>query len=709
MTSETRMRASTELPEARDDLPPRAAFRIDVEGLRAVTALLVAGFHIWGSKVSGGVDVFFVVSGYFITLTLLGHIRRYGTVRVRAYLARLAQRLAPMTLMVLTATMLITWFVLGRGARGSTFEQVIASLLSLENVFLAFQSIDYLGQTEPKSPVQQFWAMSVQGQFYLIWLVVVIAAVSLARRYGLDIRRSVGILVAVLAVTSFAWSMHQTSNDQAFAYFSPLTRVWEFGIGAGVALVLPRVVIDRRVRIGMAWLGLAGVITCAAFMPVESAFPGAAALWPTLSAALILLSGQKGDSLAANAMLNQRVLVWMGSFAFAIYLWHWPLLIAARWLLGQEHLGWKSGLVVILAAILLAWVTSKWLERPVMQASRSGHVGVRRRANLLLVVAFTIVLVAAVASLVSVRTVEAVERDEVAVMAGEGLDCFGARAVLAGDPACRAPELGEQVVPLGSPADDLQLPELECAVKRYHADARMCAYGAIGADTRIGLVGNSHAIAWFPALERIALEQGWELRVWYKNGCQFASPQRIGTEPWLADECAEWVQNVQADILAGPSLTWIMTSAHGASAWAGPDGEASSEAARAALSKAWTPLIDAGTDVVVVRDYPKSSDENLACVERRGVDAVDECARARADVLSDHDEMFLQASALAGAHGIDLTDAICDSDRCWTVAGHVKVYRDRSHLSNTFAASTSGLMADRLREQGLIGASEANG
>ena len=237
----------------------------------------------------------------------------------------------------------------------------------------------------------------------------------------------------------------------------------------------------------------------------------------------------------------------------------------------------------------------------------------------------------------------------------------------------------------------------------------MCAYGDIGSDHRIGLIGNSHAIVWFPALERIAIERGWELRVWYKSGCQFTSPQRADTKPRLAEECARWVENVQADISSGPKITWIATSTHGASTWADADGEETGLAAREAMRSAWGPLTEAGVEIVAIRDYPKSSDGILACVERAGPKAVDECAMLRSDVLTDRDEMYEQALAMEGAHGIDLTDAICDANTCWTAAGHVKVYRDRSHLSNTFAASIWPLMEQRLEEAGLIDAVLAAG
>lgn len=696
-------------PGRAPDAPARSGFRADIEGLRAVTALMVAGFHIWGDKVSGGVDVFFVVSGYFITLTLLGQVQRHGRVRPGAFLARLGQRLGPMAVTVLVATMAMTWLFLTPSVRGAAFGQSIAALFSVENLVLAFQSTDYLAQGQPRSPVQQFWAMSVQGQFYVLWLVIALVAVAVAANRAASVRRTLAVLVVVVSVASFAWSVVQTADDQAFAYFSPLTRAWEFGIGALVALVLPHLALRRGIRIAMVWVGLLGIVAGAVLLPVESAFPGSAALWPTLCAALIMLSGQKGGSLASNAMLSHPVLVRMGGFAFGIYLWHWPLLIVARSVRGSEQMGWLAGSAVILTAIVLAWATARWIERPLLAASRSEIGSVRRRGNVLIVVAWCLALAMAVSSLAVVR-VEA-DRAEAAAAAIEdaGLDCLGAPSVLSGDPSCSDGERLDALLPAGLVAEDLQQPEQDCAVRRWHAEAKMCTYGAVGSSTRIGLIGNSHAIAWFPALERVALDHGWELRVWYKSGCQFASVQRTGTVERAAEECDRWVQNVQDDIRSGPPISWFATSTHGGSWWADTDGVRSPDAARASIESAWQPLIARGSQVVAIRDYPKTDDASLACVEREGVEAVDRCARPRADVLIQHDEMYLQALAIEGAHGIDLTDAFCDAEVCRTAAGNVKVYRDHSHISATYAATIGPLMEERLVEAGLVAAATAAG
>lgn len=690
---------SAALPDA-PARPQRRPFRYDIEGLRAVTALLVAGFHIWGNKVSGGVDVFFVISGYFITFTLLGHLAEHGRVRAGAYFARLAQRLFPGSVVVIAVTLVLVWVVLLPTARTTSSIDAVAAQTFTENVRMAIQSVDYLAKDQPKSPFQQFWALSIQGQFYALWCLLVVMAATIAARTSATARTVLAVVVIAVSIISVTWSIVQTAGDQSVAYFSPLTRIWEFGLGSLAALFAGRIAVRRGVGIAMVWLGLAGIIACAAFLPVESQFPGYAALWPTACAALILLSGDKGPKPVANAFLNLRILVRMGGFAFAIYLWHWPLLMVARSLGGTTTLGPTAGLVVILLAIVLAWASTRWVESPLRRTARSGTAPERRRANLTIAAMSAIVLLLSTASYVTSRGIEAADRAASASVNTDGSPCFGALSAVAATQPCIDPGLGDRLFPAGNVSEDLQRPQEECAVNRAAAvRARSCSYAAVGAERRIGLIGNSHAIAWFPALEKVAADRGLELRVWYKTGCQFTTPQRAHAEN--APQCEAWVQNVIEDIRKDNRYDFVVTSQNGDSFWGESVQHPDREAGRRAIDAAWSPLIDAGITMVGLRDFPYSSDERMACVERAGLAGERECALDRS-ALSERDVMHDFASHRRGAVAIDLTNAFCDERQCWTVRGNVKVFRDRSHLSDTYARTLAGALDAKMTAAGLV-------
>src|SRR5882757_2351370 len=276
-----------------------SVFRPEIEGLRAVAAILVAVFHIWLGRVSGGVDVFFVVSGFLITTALLGHIDRFQKVDFALFWGRLIKRLIPVAYVVLCAVVLASMFLMPKSHWKDTIEQVAAAALYLENWTLAYRSVDYLARHSAVSPVQHFWALSVQGQFYIVWPML-IAAVALAARRGKVAFRSLlsGVLVAIFAA-SLAFSVYVTAKNQPFAYFNTLARVWEFSLGALLAIAIPQLRISAALRILMGWVGLLAILSCGILLQVSRVFPGYAALWPTLAAISIIVAGTTGSRFGA--------------------------------------------------------------------------------------------------------------------------------------------------------------------------------------------------------------------------------------------------------------------------------------------------------------------------------------------------------------------------------------------------------------------------
>ena len=144
-------------------------FRSEVEGLRFIAALLVAIYHIWLNRVSGGVDVFFVISGFLITTSIISTINRTGEFKFIPYITKLLKRLLPLVLTVLGATLIMSFFFLPASITEKTIKEIIASMFYYQNWQLAISNTDYLDASQMKSPVEHFWALSIQGQFYLIW------------------------------------------------------------------------------------------------------------------------------------------------------------------------------------------------------------------------------------------------------------------------------------------------------------------------------------------------------------------------------------------------------------------------------------------------------------------------------------------------------------------------------------------------------------
>ena len=351
---------------------PPQTFRPDVEGLRAVAVAVVVLFHAGVPGLGGGyvgVDVFFVISGFLITSLMVREIAGTGRVSLRRFYARRARRILPAAGLVLVTVILAAYHWLGflRGdeiARDGVWAALFAS-----NFRFAALGVDYLGSQAAPSPLQHFWSLAVEEQYYVVWPVVVALLIRFGRRRWLE--GCLGVAVAA----SFAWSVG------GGGYFAPTTRAWEIGAGGLLALFSARPSarlsarawawlslwavlrpLLRRFAGLSAWLGL-GLIGIAVFGFGEGTpFPGYAAALP-VAGALLVLAG-RGDALLGIAPLR-----WLGRVSYSLYLWHWPVLIIVE----QAHGGplpASARVLAVLLSLVLAVLTYVAVEDPVRRSAR---------------------------------------------------------------------------------------------------------------------------------------------------------------------------------------------------------------------------------------------------------------------------------------------------------------------------------------------------
>ena len=259
---------------------------------------------------------------------------------------------------------------------------MVASASYMENWYLAYKKYDYLDRDSFASPVQHFWAMSLQGQVYILWPTLLALTGFAARRMGLNLRRAVGGMLLLLFVSSLTYSVITTRLDQPFAYFDTLARLWEISIGGLLALVPAGWTVPRQARLPLGWIGLLAILTCGLLLPVSRVFPGYAALWPTLAVALIILAGSSGSAFGADRLLSIKPLASLGDVSYSIYLWHWPLFVFYRTLTGSAKIGLLAGLAIIGLTIFLARLTTRYVENPIRnprQRQGQSSLGDRRR------------------------------------------------------------------------------------------------------------------------------------------------------------------------------------------------------------------------------------------------------------------------------------------------------------------------------------------
>ena len=221
--------------------------RQEIQGLRAVAVLLVVLFHLWPNRVPGGyigVDVFFVISGFLITSHILREVDRTGSVSLTQFWARRLRRLLPASYVVLAVSAVGVLLFVPRLVWQQFFGEILAAALYVENWALALDSVDYLAAENTPSPAQHYWTLSAEEQFYLVWPVLVLLGIWLARRrvstsptgdHGGGVRGGVFVVLAAGVAASLAYSLWVTATNPALAYFVTPARAWEFGAGALLA------------------------------------------------------------------------------------------------------------------------------------------------------------------------------------------------------------------------------------------------------------------------------------------------------------------------------------------------------------------------------------------------------------------------------------------------------------------------------------------
>ena len=629
--------------------------------------------------VSGGVDVFFVVTGFFITLTVLKHVDS-GRIRPFAYFGRLIRRLLPSAAVVLVFAGIITLLWAPAPLMQRNFEEVVASSLSFENLYLAFNAVDYLNAADPKTPVQHFWAMSIQAQFYVLWLLMAAIVLLIVKAFSANARRTMAWMLVAVFAGSLIVSIWQTSVAQPFAYFVPWTRMWEFAAGGLLALAGSRLHLRGAPA---AFASLAGVIVLVltgALLPVEGGFPGFIAMVPVLAAAAIMVSTRENEKWwAGSRLLSWKPLVWLGSIAFGIYLWHWPLLVLYRYIYGLDaRPGMLAGPAIIIGAIVLAYLTKILLENPVLNGWPKGG---RRRP--LIAAALVVAWVAAVSAPVGWTAVHTLGPDPSPVEQAEG--CHGYSAMQKGSDECADVLAGGPLSP-----DRTQIRgdignAYDCYTDADATELRECGVVGTG-DTRVAVIGNSHASMLTPPLRELADERDWSLTMLTGNGCVWTAIPPSGV-------CEERLEQQEALLLGDDPFDVVIVVG-------APLTDRTTDT-RAFIDEQLDRLTAAGSAVVVIEDNPRLTTEQRNCLESAGDGELRDgkCDITAADGYDYIDQYWDVAQSRDDVITVPTRDLYCAAGVCPMVIGNVVVYRDTHHLTLTYINSMFPELLSRIDER----------
>ena len=711
--------ATTSTPAAAGRRPGKMAYRHDIDGLRGLAIALVVVFHIWMGRVSGGVDVFLALSGFFFLGSLLRGADNPNTpLNPVPHVKRLVRRLYPALLVTVFATVVGTLLIKPPTQWTAIFDQTVASLLYYQNWELAYTASDYAAADATISPLQHLWSMSVQGQFYLIGLAVVLGGTALWR---LLVRRGTPkwFLVGVVALGTAAsvwWSVIGQNANQAWNYYDTASRMWELLVGGLVAIVLAGIVLPWPLRLVTTAAGLFLVVSTGFFFDGAGYFPGPLAWYPIGGALLIVLGGNLPPGVRARPgrdpitwLLSGKLFRRLGDISYSLYLWHWPLLILWLSYDRDAEITLVSGIAIIVISVVLALITEKYVERPLRMASRARNrttpaaaardairggpartVGQQKQ----FVGATALVVVAAVATLGTVGWWGATSASRSAVPYVDSLtdpDHPGARAFFDG---IGAPDDVPFLPSLLQVGNDLPPSTLDGCISDFEtSDVTMCVYGDVTSPRTVALVGGSHAEHWISGLDEVGRHYGFRVVTVLKMGCPLTLDATVSdSNEQLYESCTEWTPEALASLI-GLQPEFVFTTATRPVGVMGPD------ITPRQYVDLWRALGDQGIGVLAIRDTPWLNNGRGPiragdCLGDGGTP--EECGMPRERSISPINPASLAAAGLDNVRLIDLTDGLCDTGNCPVVVGNVIVYHDSHHLSGSWVRSASGELARQM-------------
>jgi len=690
--------------------------RLDVQGLRAIAVLAVVANHMTGYPAGGfvGVDIFFVISGFVITLGLLREHETTGRLSFRDFYMRRIARILPAGILAILVTVTLGYFAFFTERANGILQDGLWAMLFSANWRFALTGTDYWAEDAPISPLQHYWSLGVEEQYYFVWPLVLVLVLGFAVKAGASVAARRVTLAAVLAVivgASFVWALTETRDNAAWAYFSTPSRVWELGVGALLAVLNP---LFKRLGYVSAsilgWVGVAGITASLAIIAKSFTFPAPWAALPVISTALVIVAGAGGE-IARFRFLTNKVSAYIGNASYSLYLWHFPviILLGSVWPSDDVLVVWP---VMLVLTAFLAWVSYEYVEKPsqtrLMDMYKAGNWrGAKRRRNTTggwerwqrLGLAALFVAAAVVVPL-ALQYHKPVEVAALPVAVGTAKPTTPAAVTYATrlsaqiDSALSAstwPELSpsfNNILAEGKPDED------SAGCGNTDLGKPNCVFGTEKAQTVV-VFGDSTGITLLPTV-RAALGETYNVRGMTKAGCVMLNVDIKDDRPGFLDECASFKSAAIDQINRSKPALVLMTNTSGVY------GQLASGATGSVAAKEWRDgtesmikaLAPSGAKIVVVT-APPSGKVPSECATRTSTPR--DCMYQIPKSFLETATAMKAATDAAGAKLVDTRSWFCNSGGyCPAFVGTTPVKRDAVHTTKQYAAQLVPVFQDAL-------------
>jgi peptidoglycan/LPS O-acetylase OafA/YrhL len=686
-----------------------------IQALRAIAVLFVVLNHFFGARLPGGyvgVDIFFVVSGFLISSHLLKELKS-GSLNFGRFYLRRARRLLPASLLVLGLTCLAISLSRPSYWQVTNLKDAAAAAVYGVNWWFAANAVNYFGDSTASSPINHYWSLSVEEQFYVVWPALMYfclrIAIARTRRTAESlIPVVIGVLMGSILALSLILAILVVHRSPQAAYFVTYARAWEFAAGGLAGLMLGKV--KNQLRTGwikplfsVAWLTL---IASGWFLGADSGVPGLAAVPVVLATVIVLVIGDDHGSPLARRIIGFAPIQWVGDISYSLYLWHWPLLSLAPIALGLARLG-AYRIVVLGIAFAVSALTKRYVEDR-FRFSRSAQKNASRRSGNAPALATYLLMSAslAVCAFLGARFLEGKS-----IKAGEVLyqlsvnpgPCFGARATEPGANCPASHLLADQTFAMASAKTQINMFPVDGIAERFpdvsfcfnepnNPVLAPCEFGAAENATikRIAVIGDSHAGMWEPAFAAFAAQQGLRVQSFLASSCDVTADDRSLASymiPEYRDACRTWRRAAIAAIIAEKQIDTVVISGNAyqekilnqANHWSEDDGEGTAQVLRRFRA--------AGKRVVVIDDIPNLPFALPDCLARAKTNS-DPCTVEETQIPASTPLGRAVALMPPGEIGyLNFKDVFCDGEVCHTVIGGIPAYSDSNHVTAPFARS----------------------